>query len=591
MSGPSGCRLSHWLVGYDGDGPAGATAGRKGLGLDHSYGSFRVTLSERARGQVSVARGKGAVVSASTQASELAAEVLRDGGNAFDAAFSLAFSLCVYHPQAGNIGGGGYLVFQEKGASPKVFSYREQAPAGARREAFLLPDGAPDPDRTAFGPASVCVPGTVRAFFELQTRYGRLKAGDLLRAVARRAVEGARVTQYEADCLNRLGPRLAHSPEARRIYVRPEPFRAGDILTNPALGASLEELAREGETAFYRGRIAGQMVEDLAANGGFLTAADLAEYQVRELEPLALDLDGRRIWTVPPEGGGAMLLEILAILDRPACTRLAFGGPEYFHHLAQACKMAFIDRMDYLGDVPLGNNPTYRNLLTRAYADRLYGLIDPSRDTPTDALATAIRAPGRETGKDTTHFAVLDGEGNAVSNSYTMNLRYGSKWAVAGAGFLLNGSIDSFSFIEGKENYFGVLGSEPNLFAPGKRPASNMAPVLVTGPEGVELVLGTPGGPTIPTTLAHILLATLVHRQAPDQVIAADRLHHQGWPDVLAHEPGFDRPDLLQALGGMGYSIKDKHELIADVQGIWKTGGDCLAVSDYRREGLALAIG
>jgi gamma-glutamyltranspeptidase/glutathione hydrolase len=290
-----------------------------------------------------------------------------------------------------------------------------------------------------------------------------------------------------------------------------------------------------------------------------------------------------------------MLLETLAILDRPEFSRLAFGGPDYCHHLAQACKMAFIDRMDYLGDIPLEENPTYRALLTRVYAERLFGLIDPGRDTPTDALAAAIRAgrrsPGRDHGKNTTHFAVIDAEGNAVSNSYTMNLRYGSKWAVAGAGFLLNGSIDSFSFLEGKENYFGVIGSEPNLFAPGKRPASSMAPVLVTGPEGVELVLGTPGGPTIPTTLAHLLLATLVHGRDPGAVVAAGRLHHQGWPDTLAHEPGFDRPDLLEALARMGYPVKDKHELIADAQGIWKSSGTCLAVSDYRREGKAQAIG
>ncbi len=551
-------------------------------------------MAARTAGRVSTARGQGAVVSASPQASELAADVLQDGGNAFDAAFSLAFSLCVHHPQAGNIGGGGYLLFQERGGRPKVFAYREQAPAGALREAFLLPDGTPDPDRTAFGPASVCVPGTVKAFFELQSRYGRLKAGDLLRAVARQATDGAVVSQYEADCLNRLGPRLALSPEARRIYVRSTPYRAGDVLPNPALAATLEELAREGEAAFYRGRIAEQLVADLAANGGFVRAQDLAGYQIRELEPIALDLAGRRVWTVPPEAGGAMLLEILAILDRPACARLDFGSPDYVHHLAQACKMAFIDRMDYLGDIPLGDNPTFRDLLTRANGERLSGLIDPRRDTPTDDLAArmgaGVRARGRDAGLDTTHFAVIDRDGNAVSNSYTMNLRYGSKWAVAGAGFLLNGSVDSFAFTVGKENYYGVIGSEPNLFAPGKRPASNMAPVLVTGPAGVEVVVGTPGGPTIPTTLAHVLLATLVHGQAPEPVVAAGRLHHQGWPDVLAHEPGFDRPDLLEALVGMGYPVKDKHELIADVQGIWRTGDELLAVSDWRREGGAAAL-
>ena len=554
--------------------------------MTSNYNDFRVTRTAGAPGRVSMAQGKGAIASASRQASELAIQVLQDGGNAFDAAFATAFALCIYHPQAGNLGGGGYLLFQEKGAQPKVFNYREQAPSGATRADFLLPDASPDPDKTAFGPASVCVPGTVKAFFELQKRYGRLKAKDLLLAIAQRAEAGALLTQYEADCLNRLAPKLAASPESKRIYVRAEPFKAGDILPNPLLAKTLTLLAQEGEQAFYRGRIAEQIVADLSANGGFIAAKDLAEYTVREVDPIHVEIAGKQVWTVPPEGGGAMLLEILSILDRQAFHRWGYGSPEYYHHLVQASKMAFIDRMDYLGDIPLETCDTYQQLLTREHATRLFGCIDPSRDTPTEALAGRIREP-KGSGKNTTHFAIIDAEGNAISNSYTMNLRYGSKWTVAGAGFLLNGSIDSFSFIEGKENYFGVIGSGPNLFAPGKRPASSMAPVLVTSGAAVELVLGTPGGPTIPTTLANILMATLVHGVEPEPLICASRLHHQGWPDALSHEPGFDRPELLATLTGMGYTLKDKHELIADVHGVFRRGDQYLAVSDYRREGKA----
>ena len=554
--------------------------------MSNGYNDFRVKMDGVVPGQVSVARGRGAVATASRQASELAVQVLQDGGNAFDAAFAVAFALCIYHPQAGNLGGGGYLLFQTRGGRPQAFNYREQAPMGAVREAFLLPDGSPDPDRTAFGPMSVCVPGTVKAFFELQARHGKLKARDLLLAVAERAEAGAVLTQYEVDCLNRLAPRLSASPEARRIYVRDEPFQAGDVLPNPALARTLTTLAHEGEGAFYRGRIAEQIAADMSANGGFLSAQDLTDYAIREVAPIHLEVGGRQVWSVPPEGGGALLLEILGILDRPAFQRHACGSAAYHHHLAQACKLAFIDRMDYLGDVPLG--PSYRRLLAPENLERLFGLIDPDWDTPTDSLAGTSRQP-RDTGKHTTHFAILDAEGNAVSNSYTMNLRYGSKWAVAGAGFLLNGSLDSFSFVEGKENYFGVIGSAPNLFAPGKRPASNMAPVLVTRDGVAEMALGTPGGPTIPTTLANILLAVLLHGADPEPLVRASRLHHQGWPDVLAHEPGFDRPELLEALAAMGYPLKDKHELIADLQAVFRTDDGMLAVSDYRREGCALA--
>jgi len=562
--------------------------------VSNDYNAFRMTMTG-GRGEVSTARGKGAVASAHRQASALAIKALEDGGNAFDAAFALAFSLCIYHPQAGNLGGGGYLLYQERGAArPTAFNYREQAPSGAVREDYLLADGTPDPDRTAFGPASVCVPGTVKAFFELHKRHGRLSARDLLTGIATCAEEGAQLTQYEADCLNRLGPRLAASPEARRLYVREEPYRAGDLLPNAPLAGTLRRLATEGEAAFYLGAVADRIVADLAANGGFVSAADLAGYEVREVDPIALEVAGRQVWSLPPEAGGAMLLQILGILDREAFRKLPQGSAGYHHHLAQAAKLAFIQRMDYLGDVPMAGNATYGSLLEPGRCAALFALIDPLRDTGTDELRRRAQrgapAPGRDAGADTTHFAVVDAEGNAVSNSYTMNLRYGSKWAVAGAGFLLNGSIDSFSFLEGRENYFGVIGSAPNLFAPGKRPASNMAPVLVTRGGEVEMALGTPGGPTIPTALAAVLAAVLFHGLSPEQAVAEGRLHHQGWPDTLAHEPGFDRPGLLKELAAMGYKVKDKQELIADVHGVFTDGGERLAVSDYRREGKALAI-
>jgi len=533
------------------------------------------------------------VASAHSLASGLAIEVLEAGGNAFDAAFALAFSLCVCHPQAGNIGGGGYLVYREGGQTPRAINFREQAPRGASREAFMLPDGSPDPDKTAFGPLSVCVPGTVKAFFTLQARHGKLKAKDLMRAIARKAEEGAPLTKYEAECLNRLGPRLAASPEAAKHYVREAPWQAGDLLRNPALARTFELLAREGEAAFYHGAIAEQIVADLSAHGGVLSMADLAGYELRESEAISLEIAGRRVWTVPPEGGGAMLLELLGVLDRDEVKRHPWGSPEFHHYLAQASKLAFIGRREYLGDVPVAGNAAYKQIFDAGALAARFACLDPARDTPTDLLSEKIGVitgkAGRDAGKNTTHFAVIDAEGNAVSCSYTMNLRYGSKWAIAGAGFLVNGSMDSFSFVEGRENYFGVIGSAPNRFAPGKRPASNMAPTLVTRGGETEMALGTPGGPTIPTALGALLAATLFHGVPPEKAIAAARLHHQGWPDKLSHEPGYPDTALLAALGAMGYTVKDKQELISDLQGVFRDGDGYLAVSDWRREGKALA--
>ena len=571
-------------------------AGRRSL-LKTNYGDFRVHLSSKKSGAIVTAKGKGAVACVSRRAAEFGMAALKDGGNAFDAAFALAFALALYHPQAGNIGGGGYLLFKQKGsAKPTAFNYREESPEGATREAFLLPDCAPDPEVTAFGPKSACVPGTVKAFFTLQNEFGRLKAKDILLALRRRAEEGAYVTQYEAECLNRLAPKLAVSPESRRVYVKGTgPFEEGDVIQNPNLAKTFETLAIEGEKAFYRGKIAEQIERDIGGNGGFLTVEDLAEYSIKQVEPLSAEIGGKRVWTVPPEAGGSLLVEILNILDREAFFSIRPWTADFFHYIAQASKMAFIDRLDYLGDIPLETNDVYRGIFDKSRADRLFGLIDRESDRPTDELARDLRAGSTGVQKDgpsgceTTHFSVVDAEGNAVSSSYTLNLRYGSKWSVEGAGFLLNGSMDAFSFSEGKANYFGVIGSVPNLFDRRKRPASNMAPVLVTDGSTVEMILGTPGGPTIPTTLSFVLLSIIAHGLDPREVCAAGRVHHQGWPDLLYTEKGTLSENLLSGLTKKGYTLEDKNEPIGDVHAVFRNGSEYLAVSDYRREGCALS--
>jgi gamma-glutamyltranspeptidase/glutathione hydrolase len=570
--------------------------------MDEAYDSYRLSRANTS-GEVSTARGRGAVSCVSGQAAEAALQVLRSGGNAFDAAFTLAFALTVYHPQAGNIGGGGYLLYTRPGWTvPGVLSYRESAPAGAARGRFVDRDGAADPSVTAFGPPSACTPGTVRAFFTLQERHGSMRARDLLLAVAERAREGCVITGYQAACLNRLAPKLSASPEARAVYTKPGgAFRSGDLIRNENLARTLEILAREGAEAFYRGRIADAMERDLTGNGGFLTVEDLQAYRVREPGPLGLELDGQTVWTVPPEGGGALLLEMLNVLRDPGFTGQEPFSPGYHHWIAQAGKLAFIDRLFYLGDEDLGDNQVYRSLLSGSYGRRLAGMIDPRRDRRTGEYLRDLERPGYEQllqdreGGETTHFCVVDAEGNAVSSSYTLNLRYGSKWAVAGQGFLINGSVDAFAFQPGRSNYFHVIGSHPNLFAPGKRPASNMAPVMVTGKQGVQMLLGTPGGPTIPTTLAAVLRPLLGKppaggRPDPASLVRMERLHHQGWPDVLYHEPGTGLGRLLDRMRDMGYRVRERAEPISDVHGIFRQDGEWLAVSDFRREGQAAAL-
>lgn len=568
--------------------------------MGDDYDGFRMSIQKAPECEVSVARGRGAAASVSKEATRLAVGILNDGGNAFDAAFALAFALAVCHPQAGNIGGGGYVLFKPgKAAAPSVLNYRERAPKGARREHYINDVGAIDPERTAFGPLSVCVPGEVKAWFELHERYGRLKAADLLLPVAGLARSGVPITEYQAQCLNRLKPKLESSPESRLIYVKEQgPFQEGDLLKNPHLARTLETLANEGQSAFYEGRIAEQIVSDLEQNGGSLSLEDLKTYEVEEVPPVWTEVMGSLVWSTPPEGGGSVLVEALNILARDAFFKIEPFTPQYYHHLAQAFKMAFIDRFYYLGEIDTIGHKTYKKVLGKEYADRLFGLIRHDRDVPTreldglmhsgmdDLFCQEIYEDGLPGGSDTTHFSVIDREGNAVSNSYTLNLRYGSKWSVKGAGFLLNGSMDAFSFLPGKPNYFGVMGNRENIFAPGKRPASNMSPVIVTRDSDVIMILGTPGGPTIQSTLAAVIFSALAGT-APKEAVGTGRIHHQGFPDTLYKEKQGIDGSTVEELERFGYKVEDKNEPIGDVHGIFRDKDGYVAVSDRRREGYA----
>lgn len=567
--------------------------------MEDRYSGFRIELYPQSIGNVHVAKGRGACASVSKEATELGIKVLKDGGNAFDAAFTIAFALALFHPQAGNIGGGGYLLFKEKGSKTPVFiNYREKSPSGVKGEFFLNDDGTVNPDYTTFGPRSVCVPGTVKAFFYLQNNYGLLRSKDILLTLSKLSEEGFPITSYEASCLNRLSSKLKVSPESNRIYVKKEGlFQKGDFMTNPNLGKTFTTLAKEGERAFYEGSISEQIERDMYENGGYLSVKDLMNYSIKMDEPVFTGLKGVKVWSVPPEGGGTLLIEILNILNRDDFYSLAPFTADFYHYFIQACKIAFIDRLYYLGDVELKSNKTFKCIFEKEYNDKVFKILSGERDMETGELIKLMNGENPEypfvieglDGTNTTHFSIVDREGNAVSNSYTLNLRYGSKWSVEGAGFLLNGSMDAFSFEPGKPNYFGVLGNKPNLFAPDKRPASYMAPVIVTEGKEVKMVLGTPGGPAIPAVLAEILLLLLGFHEDPAKAIQMGRVHHQAWPDILYKEAGFLSEEILKELALKGYKIQDKSELIGDIHGIFTDKGICTAISDFRREGYALA--
>ncbi len=568
--------------------------------MKEQYDKYRIHLYGQKQHEVSVARGKGAVASVSREATQFAIDVLKDGGNAFDAAFMLAFALSLCHPQAGNLGGGGYIIFKEKGKTePIVYNYREESPSGVTIAHYLKQDGSVDADRTAFGPSSVCIPGTVQAFFLLQRRYGKVKSSDLLKHLTKFAKQGPQITEYQAQCLNRLRQKLSYSPESKKIFVKSKgKYHHGENIPNPNLGRTFKILSREGEKAFYRGEIAESIEKDLIQNGGFITVGDLAGYTVQETHPIRTEINGYTIWTVPPEGGGAILIEVMNILNKSAFFAIKPYTPDFYHYLAQACKIAFVDRMGYMGDIDLHKNQDYKNIFQIGPIDERYHFIDRRKDIKTseyvrklhgndfDEFLTEVNGEGKET----THFCVIDSEGNGVSNSYSLNLRYGSKWSIADMGMLMNGSMDGFSFKPGLQNYFGLLGNKVNAFGNKKRPASNMAPILVTRGNDVHMLLGSPGGPMIPSTLAMILLTVLQYGIHPPDSVEEGRIHHQAWPDLLYTESNNKLLRSLDPLVARGYIIEEKNEPIGDVHGIFRINDEYLAVSDYRREGFAHAL-
>ncbi len=565
--------------------------------MSESYDSYRIKLSSK--GSISVTKGKAVVSSVSRYATELGIEVLESGGNAFDAAFAVGLSLTLYHPQAGNIGGGGYLLFYIKGDNiPKAISYREKAPQSIKISSYFDKYGNVNPERSSFGPMSVCTPGTIKAFFYLHKTYGRLSSSEILKKISELSKKGYPITNYQADCLNRLSPKLSFSPESKKIYVKEKGYKAGDILKNPDLAYTFDLLAKNGDKIFYRGDIAKAISDDIRENGGFLSFEDLNSYDIKFVQPIYTEVNDKLIWSVPPEGGGAVLINLFNILNNEKFRSIEYGSNDYYHVVAQALKISFINRYQYLGDVSLSNNRAYINVFDKNYWIKLYNSIDLNTDISRDRWIKEY-FPGvyKEFSEidegNTTHFSIIDTEGNAVSNSYTLNLRYGSKWSIKDLGFLLNGSIDAFSFKPGQKNYFGIIGNTANLISPGKRPASSMAPVLITDSKGVFGLIGTPGGPTIPSVIFNVVWPFINNSNIGiEEIVNGGRIHHQAWPDVLYIEKNKFSDSFIKEMSEKGYSVKYKDEPIGDIHAIFRNDEDdvYIGVSDYRREGFSYSI-
>nr|WP_294531062.1 gamma-glutamyltransferase [uncultured Rhodopila sp.] len=499
----------------------------------------------------------GLVVSAQRLAAEAGADILRQGGNAIDAAVAVGYAEAVVNPCCGNIGGGGFLTAHLADGRDVVVNFRETAPAAANRDMYLGPDGQPVPGASLFGWKAVAVPGTVLGLDTALAEYGTMPRATVMAAAIRLARDGFVLTVADANVLRFGAQLLRRNPEAAAIFLHADgtPPGAGEVLRQPALAATLQAIADHGPDAFYGGAVP-QAVEKAARDGGGnVTAADFAAYRIAKTEPLRCTYRGTVILSAPPpSSGGTTMCETLNILEAYILHGLGFHAAEAVHLMTEALRLAFFDRATYLGDPDFVSMPLQR-LLSKDYAARLREHI-ADRATPSASLGAAV-APSVEK-PETTHYSVLDRLGNAVSVTATINGAFGAGVVAAGTGFLLNDEMDDFTIKPAAPNQFGLVQGEGNVIAPGKRPLSSMAPTIVLKDGAVEMVAGSPGGPRIITATLEAILNVIDYGMNAQEAVDAPRLHHQWEPDVLYAERFALSPDTRTRLERMGYRIEEQ---------------------------------
>ena len=499
----------------------------------------------------------GMVVAQEKLAAEVGADILRQGGNAVDAAVATGFAMAVTYPRAGNIGGGGFMVIHsaERGEDIAI-DYRETAPAATTRDIYLGPDGKPDTDKSRNSALGIGVPGTVAGLSLALEKYGsgRFTLAQILKPAIELARDGFVVTDDMADTLPDMYRRMPRWPGSARIFSRPDgsPLRDGDRLIQTDLAATLTAIAENGARAFYHGPIADRLAKAVSDAGGIMTPEDLKSYQAVIRSPMRGNYRGYDVVSMPlPSSGGTVLLETLNILEGFPLHEMKQGSAPSLHAIVEAMKRAYADRARYLGDPAFVDAPA-DILISKEYAARQRDAIDLARATPADASALK---PPRE-GSNTTHYSVVDSSGNAVSNTYTLNFPYGVGLVADGIGVLLNNELDDFTAAPGASNAFGLVGYEANLPGPGKRPLSSMSPTIVLKDGKPVLVTGTPGGSRIISAVVQIVIDVVDYKMDIAAAVAAPRVHHQWMPDEVRVERGFPA-EVLDGLRAKGHQVKE----------------------------------
>ena len=531
------------------------------------------------------------VVSQEATASHVGVHILKQGGNAVDAAVAMGFALAVTLPRAGNIGGGGFMLIHLANEQKTVaIDYRETAPALTKQDMFLDESGKPDRQKSVYSGLAVGVPGTVAGLELAWRKYGsgRLSFAELVTPAIHLARQGLTVDDDLADSLPFATAAFVRNPSSARIFLRPDKtqLRVGDHIALDDLADTLEKIATQGSRGFYAGPVAEKLTAAVQKAGGNMTLDDLAHYQAIEREPVKGDYRGHTIVSMPPpSSGGTHIIEIANILEAYPLAEQGLNSALTVHEIAEAEKHAFADRSRYLGDPDFVKVPV-RGLTSKGYAARLRAEISPDRARPAREIAADRPQPYES--DQTTHFSVVDEAGNAVSNTYTLNIPYGCGLVVEGAGFLLNDELDDFTAKAGDANVYGLIGSEANLPGPGKRPLSSMSPTMVFKDGELELVTGAAGGSRIISIVLQIILDTIDHGLNVAEAEQAPRIHHQWLPDELRVERGLSK-DTLQLLEAKGHKIVVR-EAMGSAYSITRNNGELMGASDPRHRG-SLALG
>ncbi len=493
------------------------------------------------------------VVSQNELASRAGALVLREGGTAVDAAIATAFVLAVTHPTAGNIGGGGFIVFRPATGAPEAYDFREMAPAKATPTMFLK-DGKYSSELHHDSYLSVGVPGTVAGLHLAWKEHGKLPWKRLVEPAVTLARDGFRVTEGLARSLRSVLKSMAPYPASVAQYSQSGvPYEAGDLLKLPDLARTLQRIADQGPAGFYTGETAELIEKDMAAHGGLITRADLAAYQPKKRTPLTGSYRGYDIVSMPPiSSGGVGLLEQLNILEGYDLKTLGFRSAASTHVMIEAMRRSFADRARYLGDPDFVKSMPVEKLVSKAYATELRKTIAPARASKSSPTTFEWTAESDET----THISVVDRDRNAVSLTYTLEAGYGSKIVVSGAGFLLNNEMGDFNAGPGLTTAEGLIGTEPNLAAPGKRMLSSMTPAILSKDGKLFMVTGSPGGRTIINTVVQTVVNVVDYGMNAQEAVDAPRLHHQWLPDRTDYERWGLSPDTVKLLEAMGHTMR-----------------------------------